>query len=125
MTLIFTPLEPDVPANEFHVKFSYEHGDAEQTTEYTKKVRLNRDAFERWMVKVEEVCDQIDICRSGGTELDDLEESAQAEGVSVPVELDSYAKMHMSNYYAAMRVQEILYFDEHGKAFRVKYKPSA
>lgn len=125
MTLIFTPLESDVPANEFHVKFSYEHGDADQTTEYTKKVRLEREAFERWLVKVEEVCDQIDDCSASGTALDDLEETATAEGVSIPIELDAYAKMHMSNYYARMSVQEILYFDENGKAFCVKYTPSA
>lgn len=120
MTLLYTIVPPIIRANEFSVVFSYEHGDADKTTTYTMTVRLSKEAFEKYLERVAEVAAQIDESRSTGTSLpDDLEDTLYYEKISIPVELDCFAKAQTSGYYAAMFVESITYFDENGSEFKV------
>ena len=118
--LIYTKIEPERRSNVFVVTFSFEHGDADKTTTDDMNVPLSKDDFVHYLAKVKEVSTQIDDARSAGQRMpNNFEESANYNGVPILVELDCFARNSMSNYYASMRVQNIVYFDEVGDKFNV------
>lgn len=112
------------PKNCFKIDVIYEHGDADSSSENNI---ILREATEHELVgyleKFREIEKMIDNNRSYGKELpDDFEELIKYKNYIVPVELDDYAKMHMSGYYASMRIKSINYFNENGEEFFVTIK---
>lgn len=123
MPLIYTKTRAKPRRNLFVVTFSFEHGDADQTTTHQMDVPLSKEEFVHYLAKVKEISQLIENARSSGSSLpENFEDTAQYNGVSISVELDYYVRRNMSNYYAGMRVDSIEYFDENGEKFEVKEK---
>lgn len=118
--LIYTKIEPERHYNVFLVTFSFEHGDADKTTTDEMLVPLSKEEFVHYLDKVKDVSKQIDDARSCGACMPrHFEDSANYNGVFISIELDCFARVSMSNYYASMRIQNIVYFDEAGDKFNV------
>lgn len=118
--LIYTKIEPKRRSNVFVVTFSFEHGDADKKTTDDINVHLSKDDFVHYLAKVKEVSTQINDARSNGQRMpDNFEKSAYYNGVPILVELDCFASNFMSNFYASMDVENIVYFDAVGDKFNV------
>lgn len=121
MPLVYTKTRAKARRNLFVVTFSFEHGDADQRTSHDMDVALSKEEFVHYLDKVKDISRQIDDARSSGSSLPgDFEDTAKYKGVWISVELDCFARESMSNYYAAMEVESIVYFDENGEKFEVK-----
>ena len=120
MKFVYKPAGSN-PTNEFLIHFTFEHGDADATTTWSKRFAFPREELGDFLDCFQGYVDQIENNRSYGTELPaDFEETANYKGMTIPMELDSYAKMHMRNYYAAMDIVKIEYFDSEGNKFLVE-----
>lgn len=120
MPLIYTKTRAKPRRNLFVVTFSFEHGDADQRTDHTVDVPLSKEEFVEYLAKVKDIAEQIDYSRSTGKSLPaDFEDTAKYKDVWISVELDCFARHNMSNYYAALSVEKIVYFDENGEQFTV------
>lgn len=118
--LIYTKIESKRHYNVFLVTFSFEHGDADKKTTDEVMVPLSKEEFVHYLDKVKDVSKQIDDARSCGECMPtNFEDSANYNGVFISIELDCFARNSMSNYYASMRIQNIVYFDEVGDKFNV------
>lgn len=98
MSVSYTQLNEQIKCNGFEFKFSFEHGDADSSEEY---IIFHQDMTEEQLVdyvkKSNEISNMIDQSRSTGKSLpNDFENLARSNGFYIPVELDCYAKMHMS-----------------------------
>jgi hypothetical protein len=125
MNITFTPAVPPVPPkNTFVFSFEYEHGDFDQVTHNKASFPISKAELPLLLDKIQTIIDAIENSRSTGTELPhDFEELATYRNEPIPVELDSYAKMHMSNYFAAMDWTNISYYDSNGDKFIVNVSP--
>jgi hypothetical protein len=121
MSLTYTKTRSKPRRNLFVVTFSFEHGDADQRTNHTVDVPLSKEDLVDYLAKVKDIASQIDDARSSGSELPgDFQDTAKYKDVWISVELDCFASRNMSNYYAAMSVESIEYFDENGEHYEVK-----
>ena len=122
MKFEFKPaIKKPVPKGGFRIKFNYTHGDADQTTNATQFFPIPKDDLQLLLDEIGRGSDVIDTSRSRGESVDrDFEENAKFRGTYIPVELDSFAMHSMSNYYADMDWESIVYFDENGNEFDVK-----
>lgn len=120
MSLTYTKIEPNVLRNTFVVTFSFEHRDADKTTTKEMKVPLSKEKFVHYLAKVSYIAAQINEARTSGESLpEDFKDTAKYNSVWIPVELDCFSRNNMSNYYADMTVESIVYFDEDGEQFEV------
>ena len=118
-TLVYTPAPESKKRNLFEVCISYEHGDADCTTECTQTLNCNEEEFKAYLERFDMIQKLIDEARSTGESIDDLESLCRVDNLYVPAEYDTYAKMHMSGYYASMCIMHITWFDENGNKFNV------
>jgi len=103
------------------LNFFFEHGDADAREEYLEVCQgMTETELVAYYTKSLEISKQIDYARSTGSDLpDDFENTARSGRFSIPVELDHYAKMHMSGYYAASGIKDIFFYNEDGEKFKV------
>ena len=121
MPLIYTKVTKPIRLNVFVVTFYFEHGDAEERTTDTMDVHLSKEEMVHYLDKVGEISELIADSRSSGESLsDNFEETAKYNTTWIRVETDCFARQTMSNYYAAMGIERIAYFDENGDEFAVK-----
>lgn len=122
MKITYNRVEEPQKNNCFEVEFCFEHGDADSSESYFITLKdMAEEEFVNYIQKVDEVSGLIKQSRSTGKTLPgDFEEKAQFNNRYIPVELDAYAKMHMSDYYADMGVGEIYYYNADG----IKHKVS-
>lgn len=121
MPLVYTKVTKQIRRNVFVVTFYFEHGDADKRTTDTMDVHLSKEEMVHYLDKVEEISRLIDDARSSGESLsDDFKETAKYNTTWILVETDCFARQTMSNYYAAMGIESIAYFDENGDEFAVK-----
>lgn len=121
MSVIYTKLDEPIKKNSFEFLFHFEHGDADSLENYhVFHENMTEDQMVAYVKKANEISSMIDNSRSTGESLPkDFEENASSNGFHIPVELDCYAKMHMSGYYAASGIGGIFFYNEHGEKFKV------
>jgi hypothetical protein len=107
-------LPQPLPAH-YEIVIVYEHGDADCRTELTVHEEFTHAALVAWVEKFHELAVLIDNSRSTGDTLEHFEDQASP----IPVELDCYASRHMSDYYAAMSLKRVTYFDDFGNKYLV------
>lgn len=107
--------------NCFEIEFDFEHGDADSSNSYSVVFNnMNEQQLIEYVKKANEISEMIEDSRSNGTDLaKDFYAQAKSGEFEIPVELDNYAKMHMSNYYASSGISNIFYYNEHGQKFKV------
>lgn len=121
MQIIYTPKPIKSKQNLYTILFELEHGDADISTEYEMDIKLPEDEFINYILKFKEVQKQIDNHRASGNELpDDFEELAKYNDIRIPIELDK--KYDQSDYYAAISILNIIYYNELGQVFQVDIK---
>jgi CRISPR/Cas system-associated protein Csm6 len=124
MSVTYTKINDPVKKNCYEIKFEFEHGDADS---YSDDMMIFQNMTEEQLVayvkKSEEISQMIEDSRSEGTDLpDNFRKLAVSDGFEIPVELDNYAKMNISNYYAASGISEIFYYNENSEKFSVHVK---
>jgi hypothetical protein len=122
MPVIYNKISKPIKYNGFEFKFSFEHGDADSLEEYTIfHQNMTEEQLLAYVKKSNEISDMIDLSRSTGKPLPkNFKTQAHSNGFLIPVELDLYAKMHMSDYYAASGISEIFFYNEKGEKFSVQ-----
>ena len=66
MPLTYTKSPIVVLRNVFVVAFSFEHGDADETTSYNVEIPLSKTEFENYLTKVNAIAEEIRDARSNG-----------------------------------------------------------
>lgn len=124
MEINYQPVEKNIKTDCYEFEFSFEHGDADSHETFCVTHQgMTQEQLKNYILKSEEISDMIDKSRSKGTSLPrNFEDMASSDGFYIPVELDNYAKMHMSHYYASSGISKIRYFDENGHEFEVTWK---
>jgi negative regulator of genetic competence, sporulation and motility len=124
MEIKYSKVSQTIPKKCFKIEIEYEHGDADsQNTDTVTLKDCSEVDFIEYVKKFDELKEMINHSRSYGEELpDDFESMCKVGKYYIPVELDAYAKMHMSGYYANMRINSISYFNENGEEFLVEIK---
>lgn len=122
MTVTYKIIEEPKKKNCYEFVFSFEHGDADSEENYSVVFgNMNENQLIDYVKKSDEISKMIGDSRSSGSKLPkDFEKQATSGEFNIPVELDNYAKMHVSNYYAASGISKIFYYNEHGQKFEVK-----
>jgi hypothetical protein len=124
MQVFYRKLEDPQKKNCYEFEFLFEHGDGDSDNSYSVVFNnMNEDQLIAYVQKSNEISEMIEDSRSNGTELpSNFEIHAMSGNFYIPVERDNYAKMHVSNYYAASGINNIYYYDEHGIKFEVTVK---
>jgi hypothetical protein len=122
MNFTFTPIQNKL-FNCFVLNIALEHGDADVTT-YTK-VTIDTTAthkLENYIKAFDAAAEIIDNRRSYGVEIpDDFEDThSKSETYYIPLEYDRTSE-GVSNYYAAISIQSITYYDDFGHPSLVTY----
>lgn len=121
MPVIYTKISDPIKCNGFEFLFNFEHGDADSSEDYSIfHQNMTEEQLVDYVTKSNEISDMIDQSRSTGKSLpNDFENLARSNGFYIPVELDCYAKMHMSGYYAASGISKIFFYNDKGEKFSV------
>lgn len=121
MTITYTKTNDLIKKNGFEFIFSFEHGDADSNETYNLfHEGMTEVQFLEYVKKSEEISKMIEISHSTGVGLDsNFETNNESNGFYIPVELDLYAKMHMSGYYASSGISEMFYYNQEGEKFKV------
>lgn len=124
MSVTYTKINEPVKKNCYEIKFEFEHGDGDSYTNDTVIYQnMTEEQLIAYVKKSEEISLMIDDSRSSGRDLPENFETLCVNGnFHIPVELDNYAKMHMSNYYASSGISEIFYYNENSEKFGVTVK---
>jgi hypothetical protein len=115
MQFQITPRATPTKKAGFYITVEYEHGDAdlrEESIEYLPSTAL--EVLASWLVDFKEVASGIYNARSSGEAY-----SPPSHLEHIDLELDAYAKMHMSDYYADMRYTHILLVNDQQEEFDV------
>jgi hypothetical protein len=121
MKIEYKRFEEPKKTNCFEVIFGYEHGDADSNSSNTIVLKdITEEDLIGYIQKAEDIAGMIDENRSYGKKLPkDLETQAKFKDMYIPIEWDDYAKMHTSDYYAAMGVEDIFYYNADGIKHKV------
>lgn len=124
MKLVKTPLKSDNPKDTYLVKVGYEHGDGDSNNDITYKFKgKTEEQMIKYLTKFKEVEQDIENHRCYGIDLPDYIIDARVkieDKFYIDLEQDNYAKMSTSNYYASMILEEVIYYDHNGQAFKVE-----
>ena len=121
MAVVYSKMSEPIKRNGYEFLFNFEHGDADSSEDYSIFHQdMTEEQLGAYVTKSNEISDMISQSRSTGKSLPkNFEEQAYSNGFYIPVELDCYAKMHMSGYYAASGISEIFFYNEKGEKFKV------
>lgn len=123
MQIEYTKVATEKFKNCYVIRVEFEHGDADSYTSYEVKLQdFSKEDFIEYVKKFNDVANQIDESRSTGSVLPSTIKENSYKGKYIPVELDAYAKMNMSGYYASMGIGNIDYYDFQGEKFLVNIK---
>lgn len=118
MSLVLKPL---ILKNTYIIKIEYEHGDADAYTNDEIELKdISVEQLKEYVKNFEILADEIDeIVRnySYRQPLFDLKEFAYLH--KLPLEHDITDRSFLKDYYAKMRIEEILYYDENGRCFKI------
>ncbi len=121
MPAIYKRVDEPKKKNCYEIKFAFEHGDGDSsTTELVTLKNISEDDFIKYVKKAQDIAEDIYQNRSFGNDLPaNFLQNAKMENYNIPIELDNYAKLSVSDYYADMVIEEMHYYDENGIKFKV------
>lgn len=121
MPVNYKALDENKKSSCYEIEFEFEHGDADSYSNETVIFNnMNEEQLIEYVKKSNEISQMIEDSRAGGDELtDNFYAQAKCGEFEIPVELDNYAKMQVSNYYAASGISKIFYYNEYGNKFEV------
>lgn len=129
MKIVYTPISvPPALRDVYVIKFNFEHGDADLTTSEECHFDFGNSSLETYLKMFEEVSEAISYSRSSGVDLpDDFEDTAfvliNGEEEYVPLERDKIYGMNVSNYFAKVSIESILWYSSQSSArFKVSYE---
>jgi hypothetical protein len=124
MQVTYEPVKELKNKNCFEIEFDFEHGDGDSNNSYSLVFNnMNEQQLIEYVKKANEISEMIDDSRSSGIDLPkDFYAQAKSGEFEIPIELDNYAKMHMSNYYASSGISKIFYYNEDGNKYEVTVK---
>lgn len=122
MSVIYTKVNEPVKKNCYEIEFSFEHGDGDSSDTQTIIFNnMTEDQLVAYVKKSEEISEMIENSRSNGIDLPkNFRQLAVSDKFEILIELDNYAKLNMSNYYAESGISQIFYYNEKSEKFTVK-----
>lgn len=124
MSVTYTKVNEPVKKNCYEIEFSFEHGDGDSSDTQTIIFKnMTEEQLVAYVKKSEEISKMIKDNRSGGSDLPkNFRSLAVSEKFEILIELDNYAKLSMSNYYAESGISQIFYYNEKSEKFTVTVK---
>ncbi len=126
MELTFIKNTVPVKLECFEVCVAYEHGDADDTDHETYVLPTSsQEDLKKYLEKFKETASAINDMRHYGSELPDWIRKVDAvavDGTNFSIRLVYDKFTEQSNYYAAMAIHKILFYDEIGQQFTVNVK---
>lgn len=124
MTVTYQKVNEPVKKNCYEIEFSFEHGDGDSSNNDSIIFQdMTEEQLVAYVKKSEEISSMIEDSRSYGKDLPkNFRSLAVSDGFEILIELDNYAKLNMSNYYAESGISQIFYYNEQSEKFTVTVK---
>lgn len=118
MNFIYTPVVARTKRNVYVITVEYEHGDADLSTESTFKVHSELELL-KFLTEFDSAAEAIRNNRHYGTDLPKGFSDAVFAQSGMELERDQ-VYTNANNYFAAMSIKSIMFFDDSGARFRVE-----
>lgn len=113
-----TPITASAKRNVYVITVTYEHGDADSKTESRFYVQSELELL-KFLTEFDSAAEAIRNNRHYGTDLPKGFSDAVFAQSGIELERDQ-VYTSSSNYYAAMSIKSIMFFDDSGAQFRVE-----